>query len=244
MSTPPEKKIYVPQMLGLESLTKILIGYLKVGTEGAVDYNAVSKVTTITSGNIRRNANFLESIGLIEGEKGKYKLTIEGKNFAQALDWGRFKDAYSILRPLLENKEFIKTILTFININKSITRNDLLSRIAIIANVGNTPSIRTGINALVDMLTSCELINIDNKGMITISEQKTTQTKISDDFIITPLFKSESVKIKSILDTEPISHMMNHPLTISIVINVNGEKINLEEIKKLIQTIKEVANNK
>src|SRR3972149_6934087 len=84
-------EIAVPQMIGLNALTKIIVGYLKAGGDKqGVRSQEVAQLADVNQNNVSINSRFLSSIGIIEAEaRGSNKLTSAGLKYAQALDWGR-----------------------------------------------------------------------------------------------------------------------------------------------------------
>lgn len=222
-----EKRMRVPQMLGLEALTRIIVAYLMVGAdEKEADYETVANVADVSSDNVGRNARFFEYIGLIVGGRGKFKLTELGKSYAQALSWGRIKDAGAILRKTLSNNELVSRVLGYVDINAPVSKEDLISRIAIIAGVRPSPSYRTGIGGFIDMLISAGLFNEDSAGNLTPSKVSTVGPK-------------EVVPLPE--ETTPLEPP-TFKVPINITINLNTDKIDAETLKQLLKTIREALS--
>ena len=217
-----KERMLVPQMIGLEKLTKIIVAYLKAGADDQeISYNYVSNLSNVSIGNVRRNTPFFEYIGLLEGTRGKFKLTDAGKAYAQALDWGRIKDANKTLRKKIRDNDLIKRIRGYVSINRPVEKDNLVSKIANIVGVVKSSRYKTGINGLVDMLVSSNLLKEDNKGYLIPAKFPI----IKEEIVIQPL--EEKIEIPKI----------NVP--ISIKINLDGNNITKESLKKLLKDIKE-----
>lgn len=223
MSREVETRMRVPQMLGLDALTRIIVAYLKAGADKReVIYGDVSQIANVATANVQRNAPFFAYLGLLEGGRGKYKLTDAGKVYSQALDWGRIKDASSTLKNLIRDNELISRILGYVDINRPVAREDLISRIALIAGVDNVSRYRTGINGLVDMLVSSNLLNEDDQGNLNPAEL--------------PVIEEELIPI---IPEKPQIEVSQVGVPISVTINLDADKIDTESLKKLLKVIKE-----
>ena len=221
-----ESRLRVPQMLGLEALTRVIVAYIIAGAdEKEVDYETVSQLSGVASDNIRRNASFYEFIGLLEGGRGKYRLTELGKLYAQALNWGRIKDAATFLRKGIRDNDLVSRTLGYIDLNEPVTKDDLISRIAMIANVTNATRYRTGINGFIDMLISVELLKEDEKGNIVSSKPSPTEVEM----------ELGPVKFEDEFEKKPTKF----EVPISITLNIDVKDLDAETLKQLLKTIKE-----
>lgn len=222
-----DTSINIPSMIGLEALTRIIVAYYKAGAdELAVTYRDVSQLANVSLANVRRNAPFFEYIGLLEGDRPMLKLSEFGKDYAQSLNWGRIKDAGNILGKELKNNNLVSKILGYVDINKPVIKNDLVAKIAMISNVPNEPRYRTGINGLIDMLVSANLLKETENGIVT-SEKKIT---ITADAV---LVRKESPPTVSVRVSE---------IPIQININMDASTVDSERLKQIIQIIKEVLS--
>lgn len=220
-----EDRLRVPEMLGFDSLTRIIVGYLKSGASGKeVSYEDVANVSGISATNVRRNAPFFAQIDLLEGSRGRYKLTDAGHDYTQALDWGRIKDASSILQKTLKDNDLIAPILAYVDINKPVTREDLRSRIAIIAGVSSASRFKTGINSLIELILTSNLLIEDEKGNISTSDDK----RISEETRI-PI---------STVSIPVVEEKVSTPVPISIVINLDADSLDEESLRKIISIVK------
>lgn len=222
-----DTSISIPSMIGLEALTRIIVAYYRAGAdEQGVSYEDVGQLANVAMSNVRRNAPFFAYIGLLEGDRPILRLTNLGKNYAQALNWGRIKEAGDILGKELKNNDLVLKILGYVDINKPVTKNDLVSRIAMISNVANEPRYRTGINGLIDMLVSANLLKETEDGIVT-SEKKITIT-------------ADAVLVKK--EPPPKVSVQVSEIPIQININMDASTVDSERLKQIIQTIKEVLS--
>jgi hypothetical protein len=212
-------------------LTKVIIGYLKAqAINEPKSYSDISKISNVSAGNVRLNGSFLVSIGILEGQRGDYKLTAEGRKYAQALDWGRFEEANYVLRELLKATKLMQAVTGFIDINKPVDKEDLISQIAVIAGVSKESRLKTGTKAYVDMLITCGLLKEDAEGKIypgkylEPSEQKTSTEMYLPE---TPI-KAEKTRAETRFAV---------PITLSFVIDNQTDE---ERLRKLLKVIKEV----
>lgn len=226
-----EEEIVVPQMVGFEVLTKIIIGYLKVGAdrEGktATEVAAVAKVSR---DNVARNARFFRSIGIVEGTRGRYKLTSDGTNYAKSLDWGRLDEANKLLRELLKDKPVVKRVVGFVDINEPVSREALVSQVALIAGVSREPRYETGIRGLVDMLVTSDLLEESAEGNIVSG--RIVKEQMPEKKEPRTVFPEPTVAI------EPPKHVT---FPVNLNLNIDNET-DIESLKKILKAIKEVLS--
>jgi len=213
-------------MLGLEALTRVIVAYLKAGAnEKEIDYESVSQIAGIAAKNIGRNASFFVFICLLEGSRGKFKLTELGKSYSQALNWGRIKDANTLLRKGIQDNELVSKTLGYVDLNEPVLKDDLVSRVAIIANTPNYTRYRTGINGFIDLLLSVELLKEEENGNIVPSK-----TSIMDIEL-----ESEPIKFEEKIESEPPKFEV--PFNISL--NLDVTNLDPDSLKLMIKAIKE-----
>lgn len=223
-----EEEIVVPQMVGFEGLTKIIIGYLKVGADNEEKIaSEVAAVANISANTVSLNGRFLRSIGIIEGRRGHYKFTPEGTRYAQSLDWGKLDEANKILREILKDKPIVKRALGFVDINAPVERETLVSQIAIIAGVSRQARYETGIRGLVDMLVTSGLL-----------EESTDGNLVSGKLPKVPKAIPEEKKVTA----EPsVAIELPKPVGFPVSLNINiNDKTDVENLKKILKAIKEV----
>lgn len=224
-----EEEIVVPQMVGFEILTKIIIGYLKVGADREGKTAAeVAAVAKVSRGNVARNARFFRSIGIVEGRRGRYRLTPDGTQYAKSLDWGRLDEANRLLGELLKDKPLAKRVLGFVDINKPVSREALVSQIAIIAGVSRERRYETGIRGLVDMLVTSALLEESAEGNL-ISGKPAKKRSPEEK-------KPREVYPEPTLAIEPPKRIT---FPISLNFNIDNET-DIESLKKILKALKEV----
>lgn len=239
----------VPQMVGFEVLTKIIIAYSKIGGDKEEKpYSDVAKIANVSPTNVRINGKFLTSMGILEGSRGSYKLTLQGAKYARALDWGKLNEANTLLREILQQTEIVKRIIAFVGINKPVEKEILVSQIAMIAEVTKTSRFETGIRGFVDMLTTSGLLEeTDGKYNVGKSiEKKPVQAdatlgeleSLSNDIKLIELKKWKRLtKLNETQELPKFKKKTSFPVTLNININ---DKTNVENLKKILQLIKEI----
>jgi len=226
--------LVVPQMVGFEVLTKIIIAYSKIGGDNEEkSYQEIAAVANVAANNVRLNLRFLGSIGILEGSRGKYKLSSEGAKYARALDWGKLTEANKILRDILSDKPIVKRTLGYVSINKPVDKETLVGQVAVISGVSKNSRFETGIRGFVDMLVTSDLIEeADGKYVIgKIGEKK----EISEEPTKKKLVEYSSELAGShLLKTE---RKLQFPITLNF--NINNET-NVDNLKKILEAIKEI----
>lgn len=223
-----DEEIIIPEMVGFDKIIKMIIAYLKVGAdEEPRSHSEVASVAKVSAGNVRRNAKFLKYIGILEGERGSFKLTDKGKRYAQALDWGKLGEANSILKRTLKDNLLAKRALGYVDINQPVTKDDLISQIAIMSGKGRESRYITGIGGFIEMLVTSGLLESDAGGNLTTSKKEIGELPESR------VSRSPSFKVSRPVE----SPMTSLPITLSI--NVN-DKTDIEKLKEVLKAIKEI----
>ena len=230
-----EEEIIVPQMVSFEVLTKIIIGYLKIGADKEEKpHSEVAAVSKVSRGNVARNARFFRSIGIIEGRRGRFRLTPEGTQYAQSLDWGRLDEANKLLREILKDKPLVKRVLGFVDINQPVNAEALVSQIAIIAEVSRQPRYVTGIRGFVDMLVTSGLLEESAEGKLVPGKPSKVPRIIPEE--------KRGIEAYPEIE-EPSVVAIESPRRISFPVSLNfniDNDIDIENLKKILKTIKEV----
>lgn len=229
-----EEEIIVPQMVGFEILTKIIIAYLKVGGDKQEKGTSViANVANVARANVSLNSKFLRSIGIIEGSRGKHKLTTDGAQYAQALDWGRLTEANKFLRKLLKDRPVTKRTLGYVDINRPVDKETLVGQIAIIAGVRREPRYVTGIRGFVDMLVTSSLLQEDKERRLVsgiIPEKQELPVVVEEKG------REATYQFPAIQPSEATQRVV-FPITLNFTIS---DETSVENLKKILQAIKEV----
>jgi hypothetical protein len=234
MAGEPEE-ILVPQMLKVEVLSKILVAYLKCGADKApASSNEVAQLAKVASNNVGLNNRFFESIGLLEGQRGSYKLTEAGANYARALDWGRVDEANKILFETIKDKPVVQKTVSYVSLNKPVGREDLVGRIATIANVKREPRFETGIKALIDMLVVSNLLKEEESGqLVPASISEKPKEALLEPFEVT---KEKSLEQKEV-ESYPKIAPQGPAIGLTVMVDSNTD---VEKLKAILRAIKEV----
>lgn len=170
-----KEEIFVPEMIGLDLLTKVIVAYLKAGGDkDEKGSEEVAQISGVNANNVGLNNKFLASIGFLEGRRGAYKLTVNGAEYARALDWGRLDEAQIILRKTIKEKPLVSRTVSYVELNRPVNKDDLIGKIATFAGVPNEQRYSTGIRAFIEMLTLSGLLAEDKDGKITAKEKETS----------------------------------------------------------------------
>jgi len=217
--------IALPDGASIETLNKILMGYLRTGADqNAVHYSKVADIIGLHKPDVSRNHKFFVAAGfLLQEKRGVLKLTNLGAKYVQSLDWGRLDDAKEYLRKILNDYELIKQVINYVDIINGTIRDDLISRIALLANVKRQGRFETGINALIDLtIFSNLLLEKGNNILFNKDIQKTEKLlDISTEYVL-----EEEVSKREI--------------TFPIYININiTDFTDLEKLKEILKVIKE-----
>jgi predicted transcriptional regulator len=224
------EEISVPQMIGFDKIVKIIVAYLKVGAgDQPTSYSQAATMAKVSLDNVRRNAKYLEYIGMLQGERGNYKLTEKGRGYAQALDWGRLSEANSILKEMLKDNDLAKTVVDFVDMHQPVTRDDLVSQIALISRKPNESRFVTGINGFVEMLVTSGLLEIDSSGNLTVSKEKKKEELIK-------------ASVSAPQEEVPISPKPTSSLPIALNINID-DKTDIEKLKEILKAVKEIMQS-
>ena len=62
-----------------------------------------------------------------------FKLTENATSYAQSIDWGKLEEARAPLRKIIDDYSLFKKSIDYVKIHKSVSRDDLVARIAVIA---------------------------------------------------------------------------------------------------------------
>lgn len=221
------EEVVVPQQIGWDALTKILVAYLKAGGDKEkVGIQEVQQISNVSQGNISVNNKFFVSLGLLEGEVGQYKLTEAGAKYTKALDWGRIDEAKTVLRQTIKDKPLVGRTLSYVDLNKPVTKDDLVGKIASIAGVTKESRFSTGIRGFVDMLSACGLLQEDNEGRITIRKDIAEQDLMTD---------------KRAVPTTESSKRTTMPFPVTFTINVD-QGTDVAKVKAVVKAIREALS--
>jgi hypothetical protein len=167
-----------PRILSFGKLNQIVSAYLTAGGDQAeVTHRQVAaKANGIVSSNVSDNAKFLKSIGLIQGNTGRFRLTEDGKRYAESLQSETDKaseQAPLILAKAIKRNPLFSQTLDFVTAHQPIPEKDLKDEIARIGNI-DVENVSTPTGAVIDMLIVVGRLNrrpgpITGQPMITSS---------------------------------------------------------------------------
>jgi len=168
-----------PRILSFGKLNQIVTAYLTAGGDQAeVTHPQVAEKTNgIVSSNVSDNAKFLKSLGLIQGNQGRFRLTEDGKRYAKSLqsetDEASEQAPLILARAIKRNPLFSQTLDFVTAARQPISEKDLKDEIARIGNI-HGKNVSTPTRAVIDMLIVVGRLNrrpgpITGQPMITSS---------------------------------------------------------------------------
>lgn len=223
------EEIVVAQFIGWDSLTKILLAYLKAGGDkDKVALQDVQQISNVSQNNVSINNKFFVSMGLLEeGEGRSYKLTDSGAKYTKALDWGRINEAKTILAQTISDRPLVKRTLSYVELNKPVTKEDLVGKIANIASVTKEQRFATGIRGFVDMLTASGLLQEDVEGKITVGKKETLEAEMQPE--------KKTQTLPALLESGKKA-VVALPVNITISVDANTDIV---KIKAIVRAIRE-----
>jgi hypothetical protein len=218
----------IPKRINIDGLNKIILGYLRAGGDiEAVNYKDVAERSGVSNILTSLNNKFLVDAGfLIQESPGNFKLTQNGKEYAQDIDWGRLDDARKPLQRIINDYSLFRKTIDYVKINENVSKEDLIGQIASIAGVKRTGGNKRGINTFIDLLLLSGLLT-DESGTISATDA-------------TKFGKPTIEKVAAIpLSETPIPVKQETVFPINITINVS-EETSVEKFTRLLEVIKDV----
>jgi hypothetical protein len=159
------ERMCIPESLSFEKLNLVLIAYLKAGADRkAVSYRDASVRSGVTRIAVSANNKFFVYSGfLVEEGRGRFRLTEKGAKYTQLLERGRLEEAKAQLREILKECSLASIILDYVTISNEVVKDDLRRKIGSVAEVSRARRFTVGINALIDMLAFCGLLQEENE---------------------------------------------------------------------------------
>jgi hypothetical protein len=228
MSSSQEEKVYIPEAVTFETLNRILKAYLRAGAyEKPVSYKDAANRSGVHPTVVSSNNKFLVSSGfLTEGGRGTFKLSEKATRYVQLLDWEKMEEAKEPLKELLPESPFVKQILDYVNINKKVTKEDLMTKIISILGLPKKSRYTAGVNSLFEMLTFSGLLQ-EEDGTYSSGKQLATSEKLPT--ITKPIDLPSSATV--------VAKKPTIPITVSLMID---EKTDVEQLKKVLRALREV----
>jgi len=144
-----EKEIKLPRS-SFEEIKKILIGYAHLGGKD-IPIERVAKLLGVNKSIVSGNNGFLMSVGLLEGGKTK-SLTPVGTKLARAFQHHREEDAKKYLQEVIQNSEFLSSLVSTLRIKGGMTEDDFVQHVLYVADLNPTKSNKTGARTIIDLL--------------------------------------------------------------------------------------------
>ena len=154
----------LPKGVGHETLLEVVAGWHAVGAaEEPAQTAEVAEETGITDA-VGRQTRFLESLGVLESEGQRHRLTDEGASLADALDDGRGAEARTHARDLFEAWPLTDRVVGLVRGNP-LPEETLVRQVTALAGVAPERSRhRTGARALVEALAWAGLLDWTPEG--------------------------------------------------------------------------------
>lgn len=166
----------IPKRIALDDLKDLLKGYYLEGAHNDPVSTSAIKDTTQLGDRVGRQTDFLVSVGLLEKEGRKRKLTESGGEIAEALMGGSEEIARARMRDVVTDWEFTNKIQGFLRMQGPVSDKQLTEFIT--ANVNSDDD--RGKKTLIDLLVWAKVIEQDEEGYV-VSEGKLSTEQIDDN---------------------------------------------------------------
>ncbi len=161
--------LFIPKT-SFEVINKIIIAYYLSQSEDGVTIKEVVYNTGYVESQISKSNKFLIELKVLVKENNKFKLTIDGFNYAEHLRNNQKDESNSILFDLIREYPGIKLVTNFVEVHSSVSLDELVKRIEEVSNSDtNIADHRTGINCLIELLKESGVL-----------KQKDNQIKIGE----------------------------------------------------------------
>lgn len=224
-----------------ELLNKILLAYLKTGADKkSVYYKDAAKTGEIPATVVSGNTKFLTYMGFASTEKRGYsRLTEAGKNYVNMFDWGQLEESKKPLRDLLSSSPMIDRVLAALSMERSIPRENFVSRIAGIIEVPRSSRSNRGINALIDMLVFSGLVKESEDNIELVEYEGVFRTEVVADTGLPRMPQREDHPLEDrALTAAPPAGEWFTGATVKISVEVNNET-DPDKLKEVLKVIKD-----
>ncbi|MGV2976747.1 hypothetical protein AB1P65_14945 [Roseibium alexandrii] len=231
-------------------VSKIIQGYASLGKPASLA--DISKAIGMDRTIISRNVKFLVSIGLLEAGQNKAPTSL-GSLLGNALIHDQKDEVRRLWAQVVQDDEFLKSIVSAIRIRKGMDENALKSHIAYSAGAKKNSGTATGCGTVIEVLREAEAVRDEDGKLVA---QLSSQPQVSSS-------EQESQSGSSGLTQEPKAPIsVNVPsrasfaqvpiaastapggLTISINIEVACDAADLDTLgKKLRRIVKDLNEN-
>ncbi len=212
----------IPTRISFEQLNELLLGFYHSGAyESPVSAKDAAIRTSVSSDVASRQTKFLTTARILVREGEGYRLTTQGLQYTQFLDYNQIEGASRVLADILKDYEVTKKIIQFVRITGPLPKIDVILRVGLVTGSKNSSENRRGFVCFIDMLLFAKLVEEDSDQMIRIHDEKSISLEV--------LPSQELPKRK----------LESYPLGLEIVLKVDNQT-NLQSLRKIIQVVREV----
>lgn len=149
-----------------DQLVKVIRAYGngKIGVSFSLD--ELVAASGINKYILSKNNGFLVQVELVTSGTKKSPTDICRK-LASAYSMNIEEEIISIWKNILNNNEFISSMLSFVSVKGRISRDNFINHIVFSSNCGNNEAYKTGAGAIIDILKLTDMVNEEN-GDITL----------------------------------------------------------------------------
>jgi hypothetical protein len=231
-------------------VSKIIQGYASLGKPASLA--DVSKAIGMDRTVISRNVKFLVSIGLLEAGQNKAPTSL-GSLLGNALTHDQKDEVRRLWAQVVQDDEFLKSIVSAIRIRKGMDENALKSHIAYSAGAKKNPGTTTGCGTIIEVLREAEAIGDEDGKLVARLSSQPHVPSSGQDGTDAPSGLTQEESAPTSVNAPVATHVTKVPiaasaapggLAISINIEVACEAADLDTLgKKLRQIIEDLNEN-
>jgi len=146
-----------------DTLNRVIIAYYLTHSNSGINVKDVAFKTGYVEAQISKSNKFLIQIKLLIKDGKKFKLSNIGLQYAEFFRNNDLDNANEILYNLIREYEAIRLITNFVEIYGSVSKKDLIKRIAGVTSSNVSVSDhKVGINCLIDIIVNSGILSLNN----------------------------------------------------------------------------------
>ncbi|MFQ5977298.1 MAG: hypothetical protein ACE5OZ_04095 [Candidatus Heimdallarchaeota archaeon] len=152
-------ELAIPDGTSFETCQRYLRGFYAVKAyEKPAKLLNVAETVGVGRPTMSKNNAFFIAAGFLIREGDGFKLTSQAAKYLESLDWGLERESKNNLRRILDSYELTQKIISFLSVQKHVTTDELLKRVAIFVGKVSEPRWITGAKAFLDFLFYAEIL--------------------------------------------------------------------------------------
>lgn len=165
-----EAEITIPVGVSYEHCLKVLTGYYEAKAfKKPITQKKLATLMGIDPSGISRAVGFLRAAGFLAKEGSLFRLTDLSIDYLKNLSWGLEEQTQKKLREILLDYELTQRVLSFIRLQKNVSMDEIIKRIAIFADKPHDSKWLTGAKAFLDFLLTAEILK-EEDGILSIAQ--------------------------------------------------------------------------